>query len=71
VGEVREAKATAVVANLKVDRLAKALDRVLGRGRRFYVGSGLGAKRILGDADAFDSAPFVYGTARFLIGVAF
>ncbi len=45
---------------------------LLGRGRRFYVGSGLGAKRILGDADAFDSAPFVYGTARFLIGgVAF
>jgi len=34
VGEVREAKATAVVANLKVDRLAKALDRALGRGRR-------------------------------------
>jgi len=32
---------------------------LLGRGRRFYVGSGLGAKRILGDADAFDSAPFV------------
>ena len=44
---------------------------LLGRGRRFYVGSGLGAKRILGDSDAFDSAPFVYGTARFLIGVAF
>jgi hypothetical protein len=44
---------------------------LLGRTRRFYVGSGLGAKRILGDSDAFDEAPFVYGTARFLIGVAF
>jgi hypothetical protein len=44
---------------------------LLGRGERFYVGSGLGAKRILGDSDAFDKAPFVYGTARFLIGVAF
>jgi len=39
--------------------------------RVFAVGRGLGAKPILGDADAFDSAPFVYGTARFLIGVAF
>jgi hypothetical protein len=44
---------------------------LLGRSRRFYVASGLGAKRILGDSDAFDNAPFVYGTARFLIGVAF
>lgn len=44
---------------------------LLGRGDRFYVGTGLGAKRILGDSDAFDKAPFVYGTARFLIGVAF
>lgn len=44
---------------------------LLGRGQRFYVGSGLGAKRILGDSGEFDNAPFVYGTARFLIGVAF
>ena len=44
---------------------------LLGRSQRFYVGTGLGAKRILGDSDAFDDAPFVYGTARFLIGVAF
>jgi hypothetical protein len=44
---------------------------LLGRSQRFYVGTGLGAKRILGDSDAFDEPPFVYGTARFLIGVAF
>jgi len=44
---------------------------LLGRSERFYVGTGLGAKRILGDSDEFDKAPFVYGTARFLIGVAF
>jgi hypothetical protein len=44
---------------------------LLGRSQRFYVGTGLGAKRILGDSDDFDEAPFVYGTARFLIGVAF
>jgi hypothetical protein len=44
---------------------------LLGRSERFYVGTGLGAKRILGDSDPFDDAPFVYGTARFLIGVAF
>lgn len=43
---------------------------LLGRSDRFFVGTGLGAKRILGDSDEFD-APFVYGTARFLIGVAF
>ena len=44
---------------------------LLGRSDRFFVGTGVGAKRILGDADEFDDAPFVYGTARFLIGVAF
>jgi hypothetical protein len=44
---------------------------LLGRSERFYVGSGVGAKRIVGDSDAFDEPPFVYGTARFLIGVAF
>ncbi len=44
---------------------------LLGRSERFYVGTGVGAKRILGDSDAFDVPPFVYGTARFLIGVAF
>lgn len=44
---------------------------LLGRTDRFFVGTGIGAKRILGDSDEFDSAPFVYGTARFLIGVAF
>ena len=44
---------------------------LLGRSDRFFVGTGVGAKRILGDADEFDEAPFVYGTARFLIGVAF
>src|SRR5688572_6216965 len=44
---------------------------LLGRSNRFLVGTGLGAKRILGDRDEFDQAPFVYGTARFLIGVAF
>lgn len=44
---------------------------LLGRSDRFFVGSGLGAKRILGDSDEFDDAPFVYGTARFLIGVVF
>lgn len=44
---------------------------LLGRSNRFLVGTGLGAKRILGDEDEFDEAPFVYGTARFLIGVAF
>lgn len=44
---------------------------LLGKNSRFYVGSGVGAKRILGDRDDFDDAPFVYGTARFLIGVAF
>lgn len=44
---------------------------LLGRGNRFFVGTGAGAKRILGDSDEFDEAPFVYGTARFLIGVAF
>ena len=44
---------------------------LLGKNGRFYVGTGVGAKRILGDRDDFDDAPFVYGTARFLIGVAF
>lgn len=44
---------------------------LLGRTDRFFVGTGLGAKRILGDEDEYDEAPFVYGTARFLIGVAF
>ena len=44
---------------------------LLGRNDRFFVGTGIGAKRILGDADEFDDAPFVYGTARFMIGVAF
>ena len=44
---------------------------LLGKNSRFYVGTGVGAKRILGDRDDFDDAPFVYGTARFLIGVAF
>jgi hypothetical protein len=44
---------------------------LLGKNGRFYVGTGVGAKRILGDDDDFDDAPFVYGTARFLIGVAF
>ena len=44
---------------------------LLGKNNRFYVGTGVGAKRILGDRDEFDDAPFVYGTARFLIGVAF
>ena len=44
---------------------------LLGRSNRFLVGTGLGAKRILGDRDDFDDAPHVYGTARFLIGVAF
>jgi hypothetical protein len=44
---------------------------LLGKSNRFFVGTGFGAKRILGDSDEFDDAPFVYGTARFLIGVAF
>ena len=44
---------------------------LLGKSNRFFVGTGLGAKRILGESDDFDEAPFVYGTARFLIGVAF
>ena len=44
---------------------------LLGKSSRFFVGAGVGAKRILGDDDEFDEAPFVYGTARFLIGVAF
>jgi hypothetical protein len=44
---------------------------LLGRSDRFFVGAGLGAKRILGDSDEFEDAPFVYGSARFLIGVAF
>jgi hypothetical protein len=44
---------------------------LLGKSDRFFVGTGIGAKRILGDDDDFDDAPFVYGTARFLIGVAF
>ena len=44
---------------------------LLGRSNRFLVGAGFGAKRILADRDDFDDAPRVYGTARFLIGVAF
>ena len=44
---------------------------LLGRSNRFLVGAGLGAKRILADREEFDDAPRVYGTARFLIGVAF
>ena len=44
---------------------------LLGKRDRFMVGTGFGAKRILGDSDDFEDAPFVYGTARFLIGVAF
>jgi hypothetical protein len=44
---------------------------LLGKSNRFFVGTGVGAKRILGERDDFDDAPFVYGTARFLIGVAF
>ena len=44
---------------------------LLGKNNRFYVGTGVGAKRILGDRDVFDDALFVYPTARFVIGVAF
>src|SRR5215216_2554664 len=44
---------------------------LLGKRNRFFVGAGFGAKRILGESDDFGDAPFVYGTARFLIGVAF
>ena len=44
---------------------------LLGKSDRFFVGTGVGAKRILGESEDFDEAPFVYGTARFLIGVAF
>ena len=61
----------------KVDKTYPALgvyvdyNWLLGRSSRFYVGTGVGAKRILGERDDFDDAPFVYGTARFLIGVAF
>jgi hypothetical protein len=44
---------------------------LLGRSNRFLVGTGLGAKRILHERDEFENAPRVYGTARFLIGVAF
>ena len=44
---------------------------MLGKRNRFFVGTGVGAKRILGESDDFEDAPFVYGTAKFLIGVAF
>ena len=44
---------------------------LLGKNNRFYVGSGVGAKRIIGDRDDYDDPVFVYPTARFLIGVAF
>ena len=44
---------------------------LLGKRSRFFVGAGVGAKRILGDDDEFDEAPVVYGTARFLFGVGF
>ena len=44
---------------------------LLGKSNRFFVGAGVGAKRILGESDDFEDAPFVYGTGRFLIGVAF
>ena len=44
---------------------------LLGKERRFFVGMGLGAKRVYGDDEGFSEANFAYMTARFQVGVAF
>lgn len=45
---------------------------ILGKTRRFVVGTGVGAKRIFGGADDFiDDVSFGYPTARFQIGFLF
>jgi hypothetical protein len=46
---------------------------MLGMQHRFIVGSGIGAKRVLVDADARDAAGLdhAYLTARFVVGLAF
>ena len=46
---------------------------LLGRSRRFYVGTGLGAKRVfaISDDDPDDNYPEVLGAVRIQIGYAF
>lgn len=44
---------------------------MLGRTKRFLVGAGVGAKRILGDSDDFNDASFTYPTLRFQVGMLF
>jgi hypothetical protein len=44
---------------------------LLGRTKRFLVGTGVGAKRILGDGDDFNDASFTYPTLRFQVGAIF
>lgn len=44
---------------------------LLGRSKRILVGTGVGAKRIFGDDDAFSDINFAYPTVRFQIGVLF
>jgi hypothetical protein len=53
--------------------LGVALDYgwLLGETRSFYVGLGVGAKKIFAKADDFGDAKFAYPTARISIGYAF
>lgn len=44
---------------------------LLGKTKRFLVGTGVGAKRIFGDDTNFGSINFAYPTARFQIGLLF
>lgn len=44
---------------------------LLGRQRRFVVGTGIGAKRIFADDDDFDDLEFAYPTLRLQVGYAF
>lgn len=44
---------------------------LLGKSKTLLVGTGIGAKRILGKEDGFGGINFAYPTARFQIGVLF
>ncbi|MEO7966557.1 MAG: hypothetical protein ABIT38_21875 [Gemmatimonadaceae bacterium] len=44
---------------------------LLGKTKRFLVGTGVGAKRIFGNENDFSDVNFAYPTIRFQIGVVF
>ena len=46
-------------------------DWLLGRTRRFRIGTGIGAKRVLKDVDSRDPLEQVYPDGRFVVGIAF